>query len=377
MPVTVRPQGQQANPYNNQPDALLSRQIDAATDQQQVPATQGQESASGQGTDKPARKSRFSWTNDKTAAFVNILVDMTRAGKRSSNGWKKVVWNLMVDQFQVATNCTVANSVLITKERELKQRFTQFHRILENSSGWAITYDGDTHRIDCTDRVWEDYVIAHPESASLRDKPFAFYKELEEVFSTSTATGQYAQHAVALAMVQPATEESDLDNSLSNSQTALRPPLSELPLNSPTQRSSDSRNDSPGSNSKKKSRNPLANSINNAVSQLAMMHNQPIQYASPVLRRLVKENKWSSESLVSLTRFIAKDNRALVFNLMTTNEERTVYLRQEWEQAYPDAGLAIFAGLGRIPTGLRDTHRHSEASEDDIESDNSDDLSHT
>lgn len=108
-----------------------------------------------------------------------------------------------------------------------------------------------------------------------------------------------------------------------------------------------------------------------------MMHNQPIQYASPVLRRLVKENKWSSESLVSLTRFIAKDNRALVFNLMTTNEERTVYLRQEWEQAYPDAGLAIFAGLGRIPTGLRDTHRHSEASEDDIESDNSDDLSHT
>lgn len=350
-----------------------------------IPATQQTQMPPPQSSSKTQNAStRFLWPGTSTSVFVGILVDMTRAGKRPGNGWKRIAWNSMVEQFNFDTGHNIVVDTLKNKERKIKTSFTAFKKLLENSSGWAIQYDKDHHQILCDDAVWEDYVKHHPEAVGLRDNPFPFYRELEEVYSTAAATGRHAQNA------QNGSQAASADSAAEDlSQATERTPLSELGINSspgnsiaptlqlsatssssicgsdrnesPTRRSNAVQmNESipsqkrgspfqsakePGENKQKgkfdKKRNHLALSLDNAVQQMIMLQT-PIVVAVPKIRDLIKLKQWKPESFITLTRFINQHGRAIVFNTMETDSEQVAYLHEEWIAAHPAAGLEVF-----------------------------------
>lgn len=353
--------GQQASPSADVSTIAMSGTSDI------IPATQLE--APEDVNSNAQKATRFHWTPERINVFVGILINMTRAGRRSINGWKKVAWTSMTEQFNRETGCTLLSDTLKNKERDIKKSYTAFKKLLENSSGWAIQYEQDSHRILCDDTVWQDYIKHHPEARELRDKPFLYYRELVEVYDTAAATGWHAQTAIVSC-----TQGEHNDHQIAQALPVLpRLPLANLSTNvpplTPVSQSASSmsqassvcasgtNNGSPGQSrahimqryragsvpqsesrhgkQARKKQNLLATSMDNAVQQIVALQS-PIVLAIPSLRELVEVNRWKKKSFVTLARFINKEDRRItLFNTMENNAERSAYLREEWLESYP------------------------------------------
>ncbi|KAF9605372.1 hypothetical protein IFM89_016925 [Coptis chinensis] len=58
------------------------------------------------------------------------------------------------------------------------------------ASGFGLSFNKETKRINADENAWESYVKAHPLAKTLRHKSFPYYDECCLIFGTDYATGE-------------------------------------------------------------------------------------------------------------------------------------------------------------------------------------------
>ncbi|OWM82574.1 hypothetical protein CDL15_Pgr002149 [Punica granatum] len=140
------------------------------------------------------------WSDEMELAFIHIMLEVFKVTQTTS--WKRSHWEEMTKeiekQFPEAQLCW-------TKVRDkcarLKGTYRQFTE-LRNHTG--VGWDADTNTIKASPDVWDMFSKKNRAFKAFRTKGCKHYSLLNELFSSSTATG-----ALRISSTNPLTTSSE------------------------------------------------------------------------------------------------------------------------------------------------------------------------
>ncbi|KAF9595340.1 hypothetical protein IFM89_039187 [Coptis chinensis] len=118
-----------------------------------------------------------------------LLEELATGGKRADNGWRKESLKRTADEIntRLGMNCVSDNVRLRLKTMRLAW---QVAKHVVEASGFGLSFNKETKRINADENAWESYVKAHPLAKTLRQKSFPYYDECCLIFGNDYATGE-------------------------------------------------------------------------------------------------------------------------------------------------------------------------------------------
>ncbi|KAF9598848.1 hypothetical protein IFM89_031968 [Coptis chinensis] len=115
------------------------------------------------------RSPQIRWYPNMEAILVEVLLEeLATGGKMGDNGWRKEsLKGITGDEINTPT-----------------------WNELFDASGFGLSFNKETKRIDADKNAWESYVKAHPLANTLRQKSFPYYDECYLIFGNDYATGE-------------------------------------------------------------------------------------------------------------------------------------------------------------------------------------------
>ncbi|KAF9606839.1 hypothetical protein IFM89_029296 [Coptis chinensis] len=135
------------------------------------------------------RSPQIRWYPNMEAILVEVLLEeLATGGKRADNGRKESL-KRTADEIntRLGMNCVSDNVRSRLKTMRLAWQVTK-HAI--DASGFGLSFNKETKRIDADENAWESYVKAHPLANTLRQKSFPYYDECCLIFGNDYATGE-------------------------------------------------------------------------------------------------------------------------------------------------------------------------------------------
>ncbi|KAF9609242.1 hypothetical protein IFM89_014436 [Coptis chinensis] len=136
------------------------------------------------------RSPQIRWYPNMEAILVEVLLEeLATGGKRADNGWRKESLKRTADEInmRLGMNCVSDNVRSRLKTMRLAWQVAK-HAV--EASGFGLSFNKETKRIDGDENAWESYVKAHPLAKTLRQKSFPYYDECCLIFATDYATGE-------------------------------------------------------------------------------------------------------------------------------------------------------------------------------------------
>jgi hypothetical protein len=133
------------------------------------------------------------WSTELKKAFLDCLVREKDKGLFTDSGLKSSSWKCVVLDFNITTGMNYSVTQLQSQYALCKKNYGTFKTLLQQS-GFGL--DPETGRVTAPDKVWDEYLAAHPEALPFRTSTLKFMAELEAVFSDSVATGRFALSSV-------------------------------------------------------------------------------------------------------------------------------------------------------------------------------------
>ncbi|KAF9598433.1 hypothetical protein IFM89_027866 [Coptis chinensis] len=136
------------------------------------------------------RSPQIRWYPNMEAILVEVLLEeLATGGKRADNGWRKESLKRTADEIntRLGMNCVSHKCQSRLKTMRLAWQVAK-HAV--DASGFGLSFNKETKRIDADENAWESYVKAHPLANTLRQKSFPYYDECCLIFGNDYATGE-------------------------------------------------------------------------------------------------------------------------------------------------------------------------------------------
>ncbi|OCB87770.1 hypothetical protein A7U60_g5093 [Sanghuangporus baumii] len=140
-----------------------------------------------------AKGESCTWTAAQEAIMVDILKQAKDEGQQSENGWKKQVFERVVE----ALDGTELSSGGVRKGVEqVKNRYQRFKaeyrdvKKLRDASGFG--WDDTLHLVTATADVWERYLAVHKDSRKWKERRFPLYDDIAYLVEGIIADGHRA-----------------------------------------------------------------------------------------------------------------------------------------------------------------------------------------
>ncbi|XP_077243669.1 uncharacterized protein LOC143884142 isoform X2 [Tasmannia lanceolata] len=149
----------------------------------------GNEMAEGMDTPCDQRKKgkNIMWNGEMDKVLINTLLHQVSEGNKIPNGFKDIAYSAAVNEVNQHFGLHLTKDHIKNRVKTLKESFKCLNNIVGQSGfGW----DSVTKRISVSEEVYENYIVAHPESKRFFTHRHELYEEMKEVFGECYATGQ-------------------------------------------------------------------------------------------------------------------------------------------------------------------------------------------
>ena len=130
------------------------------------------------------------WNEKQKTILLEILVELKKSGDiGQDNSIKKAAWTTILQQFNFQAGVAYDKAQLQTCLQNQKKKYEAFMK-MKNTSG--LGWDHDMELPLCEDAEWNTYVMYNKDAKEFRHKTLANFDLLDEYFSGTIATGEYA-----------------------------------------------------------------------------------------------------------------------------------------------------------------------------------------
>ncbi|XP_050367174.1 L10-interacting MYB domain-containing protein-like [Argentina anserina] len=131
-------------------------------------------------------QSRAKWTVALDKILLNLLMEQSQQNKM----YNKKAWKHIQHEFNYRTGLTFDGEQLRNHQNVLRRVYNNIKTVLDEPS---FSWDDSRHVVVADDAVWEQYIMAHPEAETVRNKECPIFKELCTLFSDPRSEGRYVQ----------------------------------------------------------------------------------------------------------------------------------------------------------------------------------------
>ncbi|XP_043716748.1 uncharacterized protein LOC122664817 isoform X2 [Telopea speciosissima] len=147
--------------------------------------TEGKDNQAPPSTDRL----RTIWTPAMNRYFIDIMIEQVRKGYKIRNTFQKNSWEDMVASFnRKFVGLQVDKEILRNRSKKLRLQHNALKTLLDHN---GFHWDETRKMVNADDRVWNEYLKAHPEAQSYRRKSFPNYSDLCVIFGSETADGRF------------------------------------------------------------------------------------------------------------------------------------------------------------------------------------------
>ncbi|KAK9139261.1 hypothetical protein Scep_008942 [Stephania cephalantha] len=132
---------------------------------------------------------RTIWTTAMDRYFIDLMLDQMGKGNRvDGHLFSKRAWKHMTTVFNAKFACQYSKDHLKNRHKTLRRLYKAVKSLLEQS---GFDWDETQQMVTADDRIWSNYIKAHPEKRSYRTKSIPYFSDLCKIFETSTSTRRY------------------------------------------------------------------------------------------------------------------------------------------------------------------------------------------
>ncbi|KAJ4952140.1 hypothetical protein NE237_028972 [Protea cynaroides] len=132
---------------------------------------------------------RTIWTPAMNRYFIDIMLEQVRRGYKIRNTFHRKAWEDMVASFnRKFVGLQVDKEILRNRSKKLRLQHNALKTLLDQN---GFHWDETRKMVTADDRVWNEYLKAHPEVQPYRRKSFPNYVDLCAIFGSETADGRY------------------------------------------------------------------------------------------------------------------------------------------------------------------------------------------
>ncbi|KAK1293563.1 hypothetical protein QJS10_CPB17g00531 [Acorus calamus] len=124
------------------------------------------------------------WTPDMDCCLIKLLKEQYQSGNCSRGTFSKKAWNLVVPAFNEQMSMNVDKSHCHNRWKVLKGKY-QIYSSLSNRDGWGWD-DEKKMAIPSDTKDWAYVIAQNKKYATIRDRPFAFYRDFVEICGKMT-----------------------------------------------------------------------------------------------------------------------------------------------------------------------------------------------
>ncbi|KAF9588794.1 hypothetical protein IFM89_015718 [Coptis chinensis] len=136
------------------------------------------------------RSPQVRWYPNMEAILVEVLLEkLATGGKRADNGWRKESLKRTADEINTRLGMNLVLDNVRSRLKTMRLAW-QVAKHAVDASGFGLSFNKETKRIDVDENAWESYVKAHPLAKTLRQKSFPYYDECCLIFGTDYAIGE-------------------------------------------------------------------------------------------------------------------------------------------------------------------------------------------
>ncbi|KAF8398002.1 hypothetical protein HHK36_016928 [Tetracentron sinense] len=163
-----------------------ARDLDAVSDASlRFKGEEGMDSEAPTSSDR----SRTNWTTPMDHYFIELLLDQVYRGNKIGHVFGKQAWAEMIALFNTKCGFQYDMDVLKNRYKSLRKQYNDI-KILLNQNGFI--WDETRQIVTADNRIWDDYIKAHPSSRSYKTKVLPYYNDLCVICGHAIADGRYS-----------------------------------------------------------------------------------------------------------------------------------------------------------------------------------------
>lgn len=151
-----------------------------------------------------SKKSSASWTPSKEEILIDAYSDEIK-DCASEKGLNTASWTKVLSVYNKTANDSLESQQLQNKLKDLKEKYIELKKLSEVS---GAGFDSARGKVTVTNDKWWDERKAGGKANTkhlnhFRHKDFPLFSKLDALFSTNTATGEYATSSTSLPLEAP------------------------------------------------------------------------------------------------------------------------------------------------------------------------------
>ncbi|KAE8711519.1 Detected protein of unknown function [Hibiscus syriacus] len=123
------------------------------------------------------------WTPAMDQYFIELMLENLRKGNKSKNTFGKQAWNDMLGSFNAKFCFQFAKSFLRCRYRKLLKFYSDVHSLLLQK---GFSWDDKQKMMVADDLVWDNYIKAHPDVRTFRNKKIPNYQDLRLIYENAS-----------------------------------------------------------------------------------------------------------------------------------------------------------------------------------------------
>ncbi|KAI3449434.1 hypothetical protein Pfo_006099 [Paulownia fortunei] len=125
---------------------------------------------------------RTIWTPEMDRYFIDLMLEQVgRENRRDDHLFSKRAWKHMTTMFNAKFNSKYEKDVLKNRHKMLRNLYRALKNLLEQK---GFRWDESRQMVTADNRVWDDYIQAHPDARPYRVKTIPYYSDLFEIYGT-------------------------------------------------------------------------------------------------------------------------------------------------------------------------------------------------
>ncbi|PIN24166.1 hypothetical protein CDL12_03116 [Handroanthus impetiginosus] len=131
---------------------------------------------------------RTIWTPEMDRYFIDLMLEqVAKENRKDDNLFSKRAWRHMTLMFNAKFNSKYEKEVLKNRYKMLRNLYRALKNLLEQK---GFRWDESRQMVTADDRVWDDYIQAHPIARPYRVKTVPYYSDLCEIYGNSGFGGK-------------------------------------------------------------------------------------------------------------------------------------------------------------------------------------------
>ena len=130
------------------------------------------------------------WSESNKRHFVTAMMNEAAKGNFVDNGFKKQSWHAIQQEFHATAGFKYDKQQLDSHYAVLKRKYNVYKALVDNS---GLGVDPNNGGPTAADDVWSAYLKAHSDASEFRGRPFAYFDDLDSIFTWKVATGKYSK----------------------------------------------------------------------------------------------------------------------------------------------------------------------------------------